>query len=194
MQANETIARSKVGAGSISALECNETFLMNTDSENLPQHLNDQANPQELARDVRLFRAGPLSFGVFASEVSTIADWREPTPLPDAPTSVLGVVGIQGRMLTVLDLPRLAGAGNETSGAGYRHIIALRGDEQLALAASEVAEIVSYSNSIPADPADSNQRFVLGVFSRDGANAPILNVAELFPTALQGRERRRRRF
>ncbi len=167
---------------------------MNTDSANFSQHLNDQANTEEPARDVRLFRAGPFSFGVFASEVATIADWREPTPLPDAPASVQGVVGIQGRMLTVLDLPRLAGAGNETNVTGYRHLIALRGDEQLALAASEVGEIVSYSNSNPANPSDGNQRFVLGVCSRDGVNWQILNVAELFAAALQGRERRRRRF
>lgn len=164
---------------------------MHNDSVHHPQ-LTGETNSEASAHNVQLFGAGDLSFGVFESVVATIADWREPTPLPDAPASVLGVVSIQGRMLTVLDLPLLAG--NETCVAGYRHLIALRGDEQLALAASQVGEIVSYENATSEHPADSNQGFVCGVLSRDGVNAQILNVAELFPAALQKRERRRRRF
>jgi len=61
------------------------------------------------ARQLQLVRAGASQFGVFADEIATIVAWRKPTPLPQAPKPVLGVVSVQGRILTVLDLASLTG-------------------------------------------------------------------------------------
>jgi hypothetical protein len=40
----------------------------------------------------------------------------------------------------------------------------------------------------------TGEPLVLGVLHRKGGKVDILNPRELFPTAIQGRERRRRRF
>ncbi len=154
----------------------------------------DSTNPEGAIRKVQLFRTGPTQFGVYEEHVATIADWREPTPLPHAPESVLGVASIQGRMLTVLDLARLSGSDIATSNESYRHIIALCGEEQLALAASGLGEIVDFSPSDSSVRENGNERFVSCVFTRSGADARLLNISELFAAALHGRERRRRRF
>jgi purine-binding chemotaxis protein CheW len=167
---------------------------MNNDPIEHPLHSSDEAAPEERVRKVKLFRAGSFQFGVFENEVATIAEWREPTPLPHAPESILGVVSIQGRMLTVLDLAHLAGDETVSAGGSYRHIIALRGDEQLALAVSDLDETIEHSNSDSENSTDNHEKFVLEILLRAGAQTKILNVAELFPAALQGRERRRRRF
>ena len=121
------------------------------------------------------FRIGPRLFGVDESMVATVAEWRRPTPLPHAPPAVLGIVSVQGRMLTVLDLRQLTGAesvGNPTP----QHVIALRGDEQLALAVDTVEGSIE-------SPKDTN-----------GSQIEVINVSALFFLALQGRERRQRRF
>ena len=143
---------------------------------------------------VQLFRAGPLQFGVLEEHVAGVAQWREPTPLPHAPESVLGVVSIQGRMLTVLDLARLSGREMANADEHHRQIISLRGDEQLALAASEVGESIDYSPSDSGAGINANDRFVCEVFTYSGADVRLVNVSELFSAALHGRERRRRRF
>ena len=121
------------------------------------------------------FRVGSRLFGVDEAEVATVADWRQPTPLPHAPPAVMGIVSLQGRMLTVLDLRRLTGA-QSTDNATPQYVIALRGDEQLALAVDTVEGTIEL-------PRDSND-----------PPLEVINVSELFPLAIQGRERRQRRF
>lgn len=174
------------------------------------------------ARQLQLVRAGGSQFGVFADEIATIVAWRKPTPLPQAPKPVLGVVSVQGRILTVLDLAWLTGevvqsesrgeavgdapgdtphdaphnaphnAAQKESDALHNSLVALRGDEQLALAVTDVGASIELLDGFAAQP--ENGKLVLGVLQRDGAQVKILNLKELFPTAIQGRERRRRRF
>ena len=163
---------------------------MNNASTESP-NISSEASSEDQARRVQLFRAGSFHFGVFENEVATIAEWREPTPLPHAPDSVLGVVSIQGRMLTVLDVAILAGG---ESVSDYRHIVALRGDEQIAIAASKLEELIDHSTSNSENNNENRERFVYQTLIHADVETRILNVTKLFPTALQGRERRRRRF
>jgi chemotaxis signal transduction protein len=163
---------------------------MNNDPIQNQRHSIDDADAEPVVRTLQLLRAGLAQFGIFADEIAAIAAWREPTPLPHAPKTVLGVVSIQGRMLTVLDLAMLA-AGEANSHKAAQHFIALRGDEQLALAVDDVGEIIE----LPAVAVEETAgTLVLGVLHHDGAAINILNLKELFATAIQGRERRRRRF
>lgn len=162
--------------------------------DELSNGAQDAQHPEVATRKVQLFRAGPLHFGISEENVATIAEWREPTPLPHAPESVLGVVSIQGRMLTVLDVLRLSRSGTAAADESYHQIIALRGDEQLALAASAMGESIEISASDVAKETRGNERFVQSLFTHTGADIRLLKVAELFTAALQGRERRRRRF
>ena len=148
------------------------------------------------SRELQLLRSGATEFAIFTDDIATIAEWREPTPLPKAPKAVLGVVSVQGRMLTVFDLAAMsntAAGPADGSSALPTHIVALRGDEQLALAVTAVGETLVVSNSELNQPA-KEERLVLKVMSRGRLNLRVLDVKELFPAALQGRERRRRRF
>jgi chemotaxis signal transduction protein len=142
---------------------------------------------------MRLFRRGSFDFAVLESEIATVAAWREPAPLPRAPDSVMGVVGIQGRMLTVLDLATLPGSESGVTTGSPKQIVALRGDEQLALAVDSVGDTVEISSDgSKNDQLDS--RLVRGVFEQSGTKINILDVKQLFPSAIHGRERRHRRF
>jgi chemotaxis signal transduction protein len=151
------------------------------------------------SRKLQIVQAGQDQFGIFADQISVIVEWQEPAPLPHAPTSVLGVVCIQGRMLTVLDLGKLAGAeaGSADSPRTFpRHLIALRGDEQLALAVEGLGEVVQLTGYAPdlIDGRETAGGPVLVVWEREEAEIKILNPKGLFPAAIQGRERRQRRF
>src|SRR5688500_20133213 len=79
---------------------------------------------------LRLFQVASVQFGILAEDVTAIVEWREPTPLPRAPESVLGIVSIQGHMLTVLDVATLLGHESVFLGARAQHLIALWRDAQ----------------------------------------------------------------
>lgn len=191
---------------------------------------SEAAGSKPTTRKLQLVRAGASQFGVFADEIATIVAWRQPTPLPQAPKPVLGVVSVQGRILTVLDLASLPtgeaapdevpneasdaavndapgsvpseasdDAPNELASEALGSLVALRGDEQLALAVADVGESIELDRVGPdgrlaLDSQPANGKLILGVLQHDGAQIKILNLKELFPTAIQGRERRRRRF
>ena len=162
---------------------------------------NDAAVSKPAGRNLQLVHAGASEFGIFADEISTIVVWQEPTPLPHAPKAVLGVVSIEGRMLTVLDLAVLA-AGDGASGNApsntAAYLIALRGDEQLALAVEAVNEIIaltpndSISDSIAKPETQATP--LHGILKREDAEVKILNLKGLFPTAIHEQQRRNRRF
>jgi hypothetical protein len=76
------------------------------------------------------------------------------------------------------------------------HILALRGDEQLALGIDGPGETIKLAeaNENFATATDANGQLITAVFNHNGDEIRILNVKALFPIAIQGRERRRRRF
>ena len=142
-------------------------------------------------RDLRVVFAGSRKIGVFADEIEAIVDWRAPTPLPHAPKSVLGVVSIHGRMLTVLDIAALLG---DEVGVVASSIVVLRGDEQLALAVDSADDTITITAEELQNTETDERSVILGVVPRGDESITVLNVGELFPAAIRGHERRRRRF
>ena len=143
---------------------------------------------------LRTFRARSQLFGIFEEEIATIADWRPPAPLPHAPSAVLGVVSIQGRILTVLDPAQVLDETSDQNGLSWKSIVGLRGDEQLALAVEDVGDIVEMPESALQNPSAAENPVVRGVLFEREQTINVIEVKELFSTAMRGRERRRRRF
>ena len=144
---------------------------------------------------LKTFRAGAQRFGIFEEEIATIAEWRSPAPLPQAPSAVLGVVSIEGRMLTVLDPEQLLDETSRQNGpSSWNSIVALRGDEQLALAVEQELGAIEMTESGLQKPPMADNRVVRSVLCERDQTINIIDVKELFPTAMRGCERRRRRF
>jgi chemotaxis signal transduction protein len=158
--------------------------------EELPLPGESDGLEADRPRNLQLLRAGSFQLAIFEDEIATAVEWRDPAPLPYAPTSVLGVVSIQGRMLTVLDLATLLSAPGSPGEEGSPHILALRGDEQLALAVDALGETIGIADG----KVETAEGLFLRVFKHRNREINILNTKELFATALHGRERRRRRF
>jgi chemotaxis signal transduction protein len=173
-------------------------------------------------RELLLLRAGGQTFAVYAEDAEGVAEGVKPAPLPHAPRAVLGVVCVRGRMYTLLDPRALPGAqadnidahacddvheeareearkeardGARERGRGLvvAFVVALGGDEQLALAADSIERAVS----VPAgtlevpDPLAPALRATL---ERGGARILVLDPSRLFDAAMQGTERRRQRL
>ncbi len=148
---------------------------------------------EDQSRKLQMVSVGRLQVGIFADEIESLCDWQTPTPLPHATESIMGVVSIHGRILTVLNPRKLAGVGtasdaNEDPG----HLVALKGDEQLALAVDAIGKTLD-EDRIELEPENSGS-LIQSRFQHDGKHAIVIDVRELFVHAIQGRERRRRRF
>lgn len=143
---------------------------------------------------LRTFRAGTQRFGILEDEIATVAEWRLPAPLPHAPSAVLGVVSIQGRMLTVLDPAQLLDETSRQNGISWNSIVALQGDEQLALAVEQELGAIEVTGATLEYPPSADNRVVRAVVCESDQTINIIEVKELFSTAMRGCERRRRRF
>lgn len=138
---------------------------------------------------LQIFRRGNARFALLTDEIAAIAEWRRPTPLPQAPPAVLGVVSVQGRMLTVLDPAILLDEPADGSST-TNLIVALRGDEQLALLVDEKGE------TLPAEVGlqSATNGAMRGVIKHQENEIGVLDMTKLFGLAIRGRERRQRRF
>jgi purine-binding chemotaxis protein CheW len=170
-----------------------------------PQHESPAVDPAAGAApdepqlyDLVPFVAGDRVFAVFADQVDGTAEARIPAALPNAPATVLGVVCMRGHMLTVLD--PIAVLTGEAFGwpESLPAVIALRGDEQLALAAHScrdtitiAAEDIQPSSQINEDGFENA---VLGIARYGGEEVTVLRVDRLFAAAMRRKERRRRRI
>jgi chemotaxis signal transduction protein len=165
---------------------------MNNETSNNAQSYFDDTQSQPSSRKLQLVRAGSKQFGIFTDEIAAVVTWQQPAPLPHSPKSVRGVVSVEGRMLTVLDLVSLT-TGETSANGELGKLIALRGDEQLALAVGELGEEIDVAAEELAS-LETAGSLVLGNLQHAGSEVSVLNLKELFPAAIQGRERRRRRF
>ena len=137
---------------------------------------------------LQLFRVANVDLAVRDDDVFGVIEWREPSRLPFAPQTVLGVVAIQGRMLTVLDTAKLL----DLDGSERGSILALRGREQLALAADTQDTI--QINPTDIQPATAFGSLSTGSVQKEGRTIHLLATDQLFGSALRGHERRRKRI
>ncbi|MDT5295545.1 MAG: purine-binding chemotaxis protein CheW [Acidobacteriota bacterium] len=160
--------------------------------ENAPTPQVEPPTPRELL----LLRAGGQTFAVYAEEAEAVAEGLKPAPLPHAPRAVLGVVCVRGRMYTLLDPHALLYPHASPGAQGdniVAFVVALGGDEQLALAADSLERGVSVPAGALETP-DPPAPALRATLERDGARVHVLDTSRLFDAAMQGTERRRQRL
>lgn len=145
-----------------------------------------------------VFEANGRAFAVPADEVSETAERKLSARLPHAPKSVLGVVCVRGRMLTVLDPLALVKEGYQWPDI-LPLIVALRGDEQLALAADRPGDIFQVHSdqllgSVKKSSLETSDSAIVGTINHGERAVLLLNSRQLFATATDTVERRRRRI
>jgi chemotaxis signal transduction protein len=169
------------------------TFQTETPAEKVSEVTDE---PQ--LHDLVPFTAGDRIFAVFADQVDGTAEARVPASLPNAPPAVLGIVCMRGRMLTVLDPVAVLTGETFSWPTSLPAVIALRGDEQLALAAESCRDTITIAaEDIQPSSRTNNDGFenaALGIARYGGEEITVLRVDNLFAAAVRRKERRRRRI
>lgn len=146
-------------------------------------------------RDLILMRLkSGRAVGVFADEAEMVVPQRRATPLPTAPAAICGIVSVRGRMYTLIALdllfeesvahkkPRANKTAHVNQPDDDLMIVALRGDEQLALSVSRVERIVE----VPLDSIVTLSRhapFLRGVCEHEKQLIAVLDPAKIFAHA-----------
>jgi chemotaxis signal transduction protein len=158
---------------------------MDTDSKSLAPE-----DPQR--RELLVIQSKEHLLGIFTEHVAGIANGKVPAPLPRAPASVLGVIAFRGRMLTVID-PLLL-MGDSSIAGSAKIIVALSGEEQVAIIADSSCGAIQISSTDIEGVNEDQAGIISGTLRREGELIEIIDVSRIFDATMQQRERRRRRF
>ena len=162
-----------------------------------PVNISDSAVTTEGSsdlHDVLPFAIGDKLFAVFTDQVDATAEAKPFACLPRAPTAIVGVVCVRGRMLTVLDPAAALNHFTKQWEQPLPYVLVMRGDDQLGFAAESCRDTITISaEDIQGSDAASDEPS-LGIVRFAGEEILVLDVCRLFSRTVQRRERRRRRF
>lgn len=89
-----------------------------------------------------------------ATAVARVVTWEAPTPLPQAPAHLAGLVALDSELVTVIDLVPALGLGAETSPPV--RLILLAGEERVAVVAHEVAAVAPVGQRLDTAALQAN--------------------------------------
>jgi purine-binding chemotaxis protein CheW len=136
-----------------------------------------------------IVRVGELTLGVRSDLVREVTRLGPLTPLPRAPSFLLGVVGHRGEVVPLIDLLRFLGQGESKAGARSRLFLTEQGDSVVGFLAEQVVGLrhIIVADQLPA-PAGmgATAEFLDGVVqSREFGTLNLLNLPRVVQAARQ---------
>jgi len=113
--------------------------------------------------------------------VLEVAELGDVTPVPGAPSSVLGVRNLRGQLITVVDLATLFGL--EGDSPRERIVITEEGDRRAGLAVEAILDVESVSQ--PTEPAASE--YLRGAVLSDGQLVGIVDLTAALDAVVRDR-------
>lgn len=134
-----------------------------------------------------IFRVGELNVGVRSELVREVTRMGPLTPLPRAPSFLLGVVGHRGEVVPLIDLLRFLGQGESKVAVRSRVFISEQGDFVVGFLADQVVGLrrIFLADKLPA-PAGmgTTTEFLEGVVqSREFGTLSLLNLQRVVHSA-----------
>lgn len=137
------------------------------------------------------FELGGLRLGISSENVREVLRAGPLTPLPRAPSYILGVTGHRGEVLPVLDLLRFLGKGEARIGTRTRLFVGISGVYVAAVLADAVDGLtrVAVADILPPPVGgDVSTDHLLGIVQGQGQGEGILslmNFSKVLQTARQ---------
>jgi len=97
------------------------------------------------------FIVGELLVGIEVDRVREILTDQDVTPVPLAPTSVLGLLNLRGELMTVVDARRRLGLHERDGDQPAAHVIVVTGGEALSLVFDAEKEVVEVDPATARD-------------------------------------------
>jgi purine-binding chemotaxis protein CheW len=121
---------------------------------------------------VRVRVAGE-QYALAVEHVAEVVELGEITPVPGAPTSLLGLLNLRGEVVSVVDLASALGLGGKSSPT--RLLVAIDGATRAGLVIDEVLDV----GALPETSPEQELGFVQETAVLDGSLVGVLDVAAL---------------
>ena len=119
-----------------------------------------------------LFRSGSTQYALQVSAIGGVTDWGEIRRVPGAPSSVLGLTERRGKLLMVLDLPRLLG---RPIGERARCLVRMAPPfHQSAMALPQTIRVVRIRDPLVPAPAEPDE-VVCSQFEHEGQPVRLID-------------------
>jgi purine-binding chemotaxis protein CheW len=129
------------------------------------------------------FAISGQDYGIDILSVREIRGWTRETPLPNASTSVRGVVNLRGQVIPIFDLRIRLNADAPTPTASHVVIIVEASAGQYGLLVDAVSDIVTLSDDdlqpVPATVREGGQGFLTALAARNERMVSLLDLDRL---------------
>jgi len=102
---------------------------------------------------VVVFRVGKEEYAVSISAVQEVGPWSQPTPVPEAPPMVEGVINLRGDIIPVMDLGRLFRTARSKDLADSKTIVMEVDGHRAGFVVDDVTEVQTVSPGDVAPPS-----------------------------------------
>jgi purine-binding chemotaxis protein CheW len=142
-------------------------------------------NMLEDDRELIAFRIGDQEFCVNIMSVREIRGWTTATPLPHAPSYVLGVINLRGAVLPIVDLSAMLGM--KAAEPSVRHVIIVAQAKSrvvglLVEAVSDILTIIDDSvQPVPEVSSALERQYARGILAIDKRMICMIDLDALFP-------------
>jgi len=144
-------------------------------------------NLVEGGRELIAFRIGDQEFCVNIMSVREIRGWTPATPLPHAPSYVLGVINLRGAVLPIINLSIRLGMKPVEPEARHVIIVAQVGAKVVGLLVEAVSDILTVSDDniqpTPEISSDLEKQYARGILAIDKRMICLIELGALFPDA-----------
>lgn len=125
------------------------------------------------------FRLGNLLLGMPVTDVAEVVRGGIVTPVPLAPTAVLGLLNLRGQIVPVVDARHRFGLPPGVADDEATHIIVRRRDEYISLLVDRVAEVLTLSEhereEVPESVNPHIRKLLTASYQRPGALLLVLD-------------------
>jgi len=141
------------------------------------------ANPQDEVIQWVTFKLDGEAYGINVMQVQEVLRVTEITPVPGAPSYILGIINLRGNVVTVLDTRMRFGLPPHETDDASRVVIIESNGNVLGILVDSVAEVVylraSQIESAPKVGNDESAKYIQGVYSSEGSLLILVDVNKL---------------
>lgn len=132
------------------------------------------------------FFTGGQSFSMDIRQVREIRRWSPVTPLPHAPSEVLGVMNLRGSVIPIFDLAVRFGLDRTPDNPRNVVVIAAHEAQTVGLLVESVSEILSVSpdriQETPDLRNDNSRQSIIGVIPVEDGMTRVIDLAAVIQT------------
>lgn len=123
------------------------------------------------------------TYGIDVMQVQEVLPMPEITPVPGAPSWIMGIINLRGTVVTVIDTRMRLGINPKAADASNR-VIVIEANEQVAgIHVDSVAEVAHVCDSqieiVPDIGSRESARYIRGIVSRNGMLLILLDSIRL---------------